>query len=103
MAYRGGMAEGAHDPRFSEELIGLDPDDPEVQAFAAHLDRMRRCEPGFTIEGSLRQVQDFADSSARAGGLRWWVAALIAVLIVFGVVVASWDIVVRAIQWLTGG
>jgi hypothetical protein len=101
MAYRGAMAERERNPRFDEDLIGLDPDDPEAQAFAEHLDRMERCEPGFTIEASLDRVADFADSSTRAGGLRWWTAALVAVLIVFGVVVASWDIIVRALQWLT--
>jgi hypothetical protein len=94
------MAESERNPRFDEDLIGLDPEDPEAQAFAAHLDRMQRCEPGFTIEASLSRVADFAESSSRAGGLRYWVAALVATLIVFGVVVASWDIIVRALQWL---
>lgn len=28
--------------QFDDELLGLDPDDPEAQAFAAHLDRMHR-------------------------------------------------------------
>ncbi|MTD53949.1 hypothetical protein [Amycolatopsis pithecellobii] len=93
----------AESNRFDEDLIGLDPDDPEVKAFAAHLDRMQRCEPGFTIEASLDRVADFAESSSRAGGLRWWVAATVAVLIVFGVVVAAWDIIVRAIAWLGAG
>lgn len=97
------MAEGERNPRFEEELIGLDPDDPEVQAFAAHLDRMQRCEPGFTVEASLSRVADFAESSTRAGGLRYWVAAIVVVLIVFGVIVASWDIIVHAIHWLTAG
>lgn len=100
MAYLGLMAESERNPRFDEDLIGLDPEDPEAQAFAAHLDRMQRCEPGFTIEASLSRVADFAESSSRAGGLRYWVAALVATLIVFGVVVASWDIIVRALQWL---
>jgi hypothetical protein len=94
------MAESERNPRFDEDLIGLDPADPEAQAFAAHLDRMQRCEPGFTIEASLSRVADFAESSSRAGGLRYWVAALVATLIVFGVVVSSWDIIVRALQWL---
>jgi hypothetical protein len=97
------MAESERDRRLDDELIGLDRDDPEVQAFAAHLDRMQRCEPGFTIEASLSRVADFAESSTRAGGLRWWVAATVVVLIVFGVLVASWDIVVHAIHWLTAG
>ncbi|GAA5164493.1 MULTISPECIES: hypothetical protein [Amycolatopsis] len=97
------MAESERNPRFEDDLVGLDPEDPEAQAFAAHLDRMQRCEPGFTIEASLSRVEDFAESSSRAGGLRWWVAATIVVLIVLGVIVASWDIVVRAIAWLSAG
>lgn len=97
------MAESERNRRFEDDLVGLDPEDPEAQAFAAHLDRMQRCEPGFTIEASLSRVEDFAESSSRAGGLRWWVAATIVVLIVLGVIVASWDIVVRAIQWLSAG
>lgn len=100
MAYRGGMAGDERDPRFDEDLIGLDPRDPEVRAFAAHLERMRRCEPGFTVEASLHRVADFAESSARTGGLRWWVAAVVVVLIVFGVVVTGWDILVHALRWL---
>lgn len=97
------MANCERDRRLDDELIGLDRDDPEVQAFAAHLDRMQRCEPGFTIEASLHRVEDFAESSSRAGGLTWWVAATVVVLIVFGVMVAGWDIVVHAIHWLTAG
>ena len=97
------MAESERNRRFEDDLVGLDPEDPEAQAFAAHLDRMQRCEPGFTVEASLSRVQDFAESSSRAGGLRWWVAATIVVLIVLGVIVASWDILVRAIQWLSAG
>jgi hypothetical protein len=94
------VADRERNPRFDEDLIGLDPEDPEAQAFAEHLDRMQRCEPGFTIEASLNRVADFAESSSRAGGLRWWTAAAVAALIVFGVLVASWDIIVRALQWL---
>ncbi|WP_246271547.1 hypothetical protein [Amycolatopsis acididurans] len=96
------MAASERNHQSDEDLAGLDPDDPEVRAFAAHLDRMRRCEPGFTVESSLHKVADFADSSNRAGGLTWWVAATVAALIVFGVIVASWDIVVRALHWLAG-
>lgn len=103
MAYLGRMAESERNPRFDEDLIGLDPEDPEVQAFAAHRERMQRCEPGFTVEASLNRVADFAESSSRAGGLRWWIAATVVVLIVFGVIVASWDIVVHAIRWLSAG
>jgi hypothetical protein len=94
-------SEPAYRHRFHEDLIGLDPADPEAQAFAAHLDRMERCGPTFTIEASLRGVSEFADSSNRATGLRWWLAALIAALIVFGVVVSAWHIIVAALTWLS--
>lgn len=102
MSYREDMADTdpARHHRFDEDLIGLDPADPEARAFAEHLDRMERCGPAFTVEASLEGVAEFADSSHRATGLRWWLAALIATLIVFGVVVSSWDIITRAIQWL---
>ena len=102
MPYRGPMAASERNHHFDEDLAGLDPEDPEAQAFAEHLDRMQRCEPGFTVESSLHKVADFADSSHRAGGLTWWIAATVAALIVFGVIVASWDIVVRAVHWLAG-
>ena len=58
-------------PQFDDELLGLDPDDPEAQAFAAHLDRMRHERPAFTVEGYLDGVREFADSanySCRACG-----------------------------------
>ncbi|EIE99594.1 hypothetical protein [Saccharomonospora glauca] len=87
-------------PRFDDDLVGLDPDDPEARAFAEHLDRMQRCEPTFTVEGSLRGVADFAEGSNRASGLRWWIAALIACLIIVGVLVSAWDIVVDLLAWL---
>jgi hypothetical protein len=96
---------GENDParhrRFDDDLIGLDPHDPDVQAFAEHLDRMERAEPAFTIEASLDRVRDFAEASNRASGLRWWLAAIVAALIVLGVAVSAWDIIVRAIAWLS--
>ncbi|MEU3270838.1 hypothetical protein ABZ639_08315 [Saccharomonospora sp. NPDC006951] len=88
--------------RFEDDLVGLDPEDPEAQAFAAHLDRMQRCDPAFTIEGSLRGVADFAEGSNRAGGLRWWVAVLIVCLILTGVVFGAWDIITGLFAWLAG-
>ena len=64
-------------PRFDDELLGLDPDDPEAQAFAAHLDRMQRQRPTFTVEGYLDGVREFADSANRAEGGRRWAAVLL--------------------------
>ncbi|MEU5696392.1 hypothetical protein [Actinosynnema sp. NPDC020468] len=76
--------------RIDDELIGLDPDDPETRAFAEHLDRMRRENPAFTVEGYLAGVADFADSANRAGGLRRQTAVLIVLLILLGVAVSVW-------------
>ena len=70
-------------PRFDDDLIGLDPDDPDAQAFAAHLDRMQQQRPTFTVEGYLDGVRAFADSANRAeGGRRWAAVALVALLLV---------------------
>ncbi|MBK1788773.1 hypothetical protein [Prauserella cavernicola] len=87
--------------RFDDELVGLDPDDPDAQAFAAHLDRMQRCDPAFTIEGSLRGVSEFAEGSNRAGGLRWLVAVLVVCLILAGVLFTAWDTLGNLMNWLT--
>jgi hypothetical protein len=68
-------------PQFDDELLGLDPDDPEAQAFAAHLDRMQRQRPAFTVEGYLDGVREFAESANRAEGGRRWAAVLLVVLL----------------------
>jgi hypothetical protein len=72
--------------QFDDELVGLDPDDPEAREFAAHLDRMQRDGPCFTVEGYLDGVTDFADSANRAQGGRRWaaVAVVLALLAVAG-------------------
>lgn len=77
--------------RFDDELLGLDPDDPEAQAFAAHLDRMHREQPTFTVEGYLDGVSDFADSANRARGERRLVAVTLVslLLLVAGYVIAD--------------
>ena len=76
-------------PRFDDDLLGLDPADPEAQAFAAHLDRMQRQGPAFTVEGYLDGVRAFADSANRAEGGRWWAAVVLVglLLVVAGYVV----------------
>lgn len=81
--------------RFADDLIGLDPNDPEVQAFAAHLDRIERVRPpAFTVEGALAGVDDFAQSANRAGGGRRLAAVVIVGLILLGVVLVVWDALV---------
>jgi hypothetical protein len=81
----------ARSGQFDDELLGLDPDDPEARAFADHLDRMQRHEPAFTVEGYLDGVRDFADSANRAEGGRRWAAVLVVVLLLAGVVYGVWD------------
>ncbi|WP_447006559.1 hypothetical protein ACRAKI_08820 [Saccharothrix isguenensis] len=73
-----------------DELIGLDPDDPETKAFAEHLGRMKQQPPSLTIEGSLAGVAQFADSANRAGGLRRQLAVVVVSLILLGVAVSVW-------------
>lgn len=77
--------------RLEEDLHGLDPDDPEVQAFAAHRDRMQRPNSEATVEGMLRGVDDFAQSVNRADGHRRLVAVVVVVLILFGVLFTVWN------------
>ncbi|MCO1655989.1 hypothetical protein [Pseudonocardia humida] len=80
--------------QFDDELVGLDPDDPDAQAFAAHLDRMQRLRPGFTVEGYLAGVTDFADSANRAEGGRRWAAVLVVLALLLVAVYAVWDALV---------
>lgn len=78
--------------RFENDLIGLDPDDPEVQAFAKHLDRIEHVRPsGYTVEGYLSDMSEFADGANRHGGHYRLMATILVTLILLGIVVASWD------------
>ncbi len=79
---------------FDDELLGLDPHDPEAQAFAEHLDRMQRQTPAFTVEGYLDGVRNFADSANRAEGGRRWAAVLVVALLLVGVVWVAYDALV---------
>ncbi|OLL77330.1 hypothetical protein Ae263Ps1_5614 [Pseudonocardia sp. Ae263_Ps1] len=77
-------------PRFDDDLVGLDPDDPEARAFAAHLDRMQRV-PSCSVEGYIRGVGDFAESANRLRGPRRTaaVAAMVLLLLFAAWVVAN--------------
>ena len=77
--------------RFTEDLVGLDPDDPEAQAFARHLDRVEAQRSGYTVEGYLDAVGDFADSANRAGGLARVASVSLVLLILLGVVFTVWN------------
>jgi len=84
----------------ADELIGLDPDDPETLAFAEHLGRMHNDRPSFTVEGYLDGVADFAESANRAQGGRRLGAVVLALLLLgvaaylimdaLGFVVSTW-------------
>jgi hypothetical protein len=89
--------------RFDEDLIGLDPDDPEAQAFAEHLDRVERVRPSsYTVEGYLADMGDFADGANRHGGHYRLMATILALFILFGVAVAAWDAIVYLLSALFG-
>jgi hypothetical protein len=79
--------------RFDDDLIGLDPDDPDAQAFAAHLDRMQQQRPTFTVEGYLDGVRAFAESCNRAEGGRWWAAVVLVGLLLVVAGYAVYDAV----------
>jgi hypothetical protein len=80
--------------QFDDELLGLDPDDPEAQAFAAHLDRMRSERPTYTVEGYLDGVREFADSANRAEGGRRWAAVLVVLLLLAAAAYTVWEALV---------
>ena len=84
--------------QFDDELIGLDPDDPEAQAFAAHLERQRQVRPSYTVEGYLSDVGDFADSANRLGGHYKLMAAILVLLILLGVTITAWDALVFVVN-----
>jgi hypothetical protein len=81
-------------PRLDDELIGLDPDDPETRAFAEHLRRQHRVRSGYTVEGYLSDMGDFADSANRLGGHRKLMAGILVLLILLGVTITAWDALV---------
>jgi hypothetical protein len=88
---------------WDDELIGLDRDDPEVQAFAAHLERTRNAgRPGFTVEGYLAGMGDFADSANRAGGLRRLAAVTVTALLLLGALYAVWQVLVVVFSTFIG-
>ncbi|MDN5915467.1 MAG: hypothetical protein L0I76_10235 [Pseudonocardia sp.] len=86
-------------PRFDDDLLGLDPDDPEARAFAAHLDKMERVTT-CTVEGYLQGVGDFADSANRARGARRLAAVLVVGALLLGAAWVMWNVLVLVITTL---
>ena len=84
------------DRPIEDELIGLDPDDPETREFADHLKRMRTNRSGYTVDGYLNGVGDFADSANRAVGHRRLTAVILVGLLLLGALWAIW----RAIEFV---
>jgi hypothetical protein len=78
--------------RFDDDLIGLDRNDPEAKAFAEHLDRMERVPNGYTVEGYLAGVTDFAESANRSTGHRRLMVGLVVLLILLGLGFATWNL-----------
>ncbi|SDM87160.1 hypothetical protein [Allokutzneria albata] len=75
--------------RFHDDLIGLDPDDPEAQAFAAHLDRVQSVPKPYTVEGYLTQVGDFAEAANRREGHRRLSAVVVSWTVILALVSAA--------------
>lgn len=96
---RDGSGSPDHSPRFDDDLLGLDPDDPEARAFAAHLDQMERVTT-CTIEGYLQGVGDFADSANRARGARRLSAVLVVGLLLLGAAWVIGDVLVLVVTTL---
>lgn len=88
--------------RLDDELIGLDRDDPEVQAFSEHLDRAHLLRSRFTVEGYLSGVSDFADCANRTQGPRRIMAVLVVTLILLGVAITVWEVTTFVITTLLG-
>jgi hypothetical protein len=82
--------DGSADP-IADELIGLDPDDPETRAFAEHLRRMRAPSNSYTVEGYIRGFGEFANSANRAIGHRRLMAVILVGLLLIGVLWAVWE------------
>jgi hypothetical protein len=96
------MAQDEPRDRFSDELLGLDRDDPEAQAFADHLDRVERVRPNYTVEGYLGGVSDFAESANRLGGHYRLTAGILVALILLGVLIAAWESLAFIVLLLLG-
>ena len=95
-----GLGPQDRSPRFDDELVGLDPDDPEARAFAAHLDRMQRV-PSCTVEGYIRGVGDFAEAANRLHGSRGTAGrALACLLLLIALWVIGNAVVFVAATWL---
>jgi hypothetical protein len=88
--------------RFSDDLIGLDPEDPEARAFAEHLDRVRKVRSGYTVEGYLDDMSDFADGANRLGGHYRLMVTILALLILGGFAIAAWDAFLYLLSALFG-
>jgi hypothetical protein len=79
------------DQPISDELIGLDPDDPETKAFAEHLARMRGLRNNYTVEGYVNGVGEFANSVNRIDGHRRLMAVILILLMLVGGLYAAWQ------------
>ncbi|MET0233067.1 MAG: hypothetical protein ABW224_00365 [Kibdelosporangium sp.] len=88
--------------RSRDDFLGLDPHDPEVREFAAHLDRIEKSRSGYTVEGYLGGISDFADSANRLGGHHRMTVLIVVALILGGVGLAVWDALAFILSSLGG-
>lgn len=85
---------GRHPDESRDDFLGLDPYDPEVRAFAAHLERMENPNAHPTVEGMLEGIGDFAQSANRTDGHRRVVVVTVVLLILLGVGFTLWSAIV---------
>lgn len=74
-----------------DDFLGLDPHDPEVRAFAAHLKRMENPNAHPTVEGTLQGIDDFAQCANRTDGHRRVVVVAVVLLMLLGVGFTLWN------------
>jgi hypothetical protein len=88
--------------------VNASPEEPDrnrfhEELFAAHLDRIENNHrSGYTVEGYLGGIADFADSANRLGGHRRLTVLILITLILGGVGVAVWDAVVFVLSTTFG-
>jgi hypothetical protein len=80
-----------HADESRDDFVGLDPYDPEVRAFAAHLERMEHPNAHPTVEGTLEGIGDFVQCANRTDGHRRVVVVTVVLLILLGVGFTLWS------------
>jgi hypothetical protein len=86
------------DDQSRDDFLGLDPHDPEVKAFAAHLERMENPNAHPTVEGMLEGIDDFVHNANRTDGHRRVVVVTVVLLILVGVGFTLWSAIAFVLE-----